>query len=137
MLTPSKCSVLTVSNYPYQVLQPSQVLLPILSTTVPLQHLTLPCQGLLEFVWDPFSSAQSNRVVALVQRLFADYPTVTAERTPAAILLVAVVARLKRCAQNEISVPTYPRAAIEAHPALQVLLIHISHVACSYAIGSC
>ena len=32
--------------------------------------------GLLEFVWDPFSGPQNQRALTLVQRLFADYPTV-------------------------------------------------------------
>ena len=35
--------------------------------------------GLLQHVWDPLSTSQTQRVVALIRRLAEDYPTVSAE----------------------------------------------------------
>lgn len=96
-----------------------QVLLPKLS-------------GMLEFVWDPFSTPQTALVLALVKKLFADYATITADREPARNLLSAIVARLKRGAEENVVFPRFSRVAMEANMAAQRLLHARLHAAVKF-----
>ena len=49
---------------------------------LPVSYIILassPCTDLLQCVWDPLSTSQTKRAVALIRRLADDYPTVSAE----------------------------------------------------------
>ena len=48
------------------------------STPSPHTH-THTHTGLLQHVWDPLSTSQTQRVVALIRRLAEDYPTISAD----------------------------------------------------------
>ncbi|XP_072254311.1 PAX3- and PAX7-binding protein 1 isoform X2 [Pyxicephalus adspersus] len=85
-------------------------LLPSLVEKVILPKLT----GVAENVWDPFSSTQTNRLAAVMQKLIIGFPTVVnSENKNTEALLKALLVRMRRTLDDDVFMPLYPKNVIE------------------------
>ncbi|XP_069492435.1 PAX3- and PAX7-binding protein 1 isoform X2 [Ambystoma mexicanum] len=80
-----------------------------------VEKLILPkLAGVAEGVWDPFSSSQTSRLVAIVQRLINGYPSVVnAENKNTQALLKALLMRMRRTLDDDVFMPLYPKNVLE------------------------
>ncbi|KAM4699586.1 PAX3- and PAX7-binding protein 1 [Discoglossus pictus] len=86
------------------------VLLPSIVEKVILPKLA----GVAENVWDPFSTTQTNRLAAIVQKLINGYPTVlNSENKNTEALLKALLMRMRRTLDDDVFMPLYPKNIIE------------------------
>ena len=60
---------------------------------------------LVEFVWDPLSAVQQQRVMNTVRQLL-DYPTMGSDSEQTKLLFAAVIARLNRAITEDMLLPT-------------------------------
>uniref|UniRef100_A0A8C5N263 PAX3 and PAX7 binding protein 1 n=1 Tax=Leptobrachium leishanense TaxID=445787 RepID=A0A8C5N263_9ANUR len=89
---------------------PDIALLPSIAEKVILPKLT----AFAENLWDPFSTTQTNRFVALFQRLLNGYPTVVnSENKSTEALLKALLYRMRRTLDDDVFMPLYPKNVIE------------------------
>ncbi|KAM9320850.1 PAX3- and PAX7-binding protein 1 [Gastrophryne carolinensis] len=85
-------------------------LLPSLVEKVVLPKLA----GIAENVWDPFSTTQTNRLAAVVQKLINGYPTiVNSDNKSTEALLKALLIRMRRTLDDDVFMPLYPKNVIE------------------------
>ncbi|CAI9607598.1 unnamed protein product [Staurois parvus] len=85
-------------------------LLPSLVEKVVLPKLTV----IAESVWDPFSSTQTNRLAAVMQKLINGYPTVVnSGNKNTEALLKALLVRMRRTLDDDVFMPLYPKNVIE------------------------
>ncbi|XP_053312651.1 PAX3- and PAX7-binding protein 1 [Spea bombifrons] len=67
-----------------------------------------------ENVWDPFSTTQTSRLVAVFQKLINGYPTVVnSENKTTEALLRALLVRMRRTLDDDVFMPLYPKNVIE------------------------
>ncbi|KAJ3589177.1 hypothetical protein NHX12_010025 [Muraenolepis orangiensis] len=85
-------------------------LLPAIVEKVLISKLT----ALVEHVWDPLSSSQTTRLVGFVRRLTKGYPTVLhGDNHYTEELLRAIVLRTRRCLDEDVFLPLYPKNVLE------------------------
>ncbi|XP_066475178.1 PAX3- and PAX7-binding protein 1 isoform X2 [Tiliqua scincoides] len=85
-------------------------LLPTIVERVVLPKLTV----LAENVWDPFSTTQTSRMVAITQKLVNGYPSaVHAENKNTQTLLKALLLRMRRTLDDDVFMPLYPKSVLE------------------------
>ncbi|XP_062982758.1 PAX3- and PAX7-binding protein 1 [Elgaria multicarinata webbii] len=85
-------------------------LLPTIVERVVLPKLTV----LAENVWDPFSTTQTSRMVAITQKLINGYPSVVhAENKNTQTLLKALLLRMRRTLDDDVFMPLYPKSVLE------------------------
>uniref|UniRef100_A0A8D2J9I4 PAX3 and PAX7 binding protein 1 n=1 Tax=Varanus komodoensis TaxID=61221 RepID=A0A8D2J9I4_VARKO len=85
-------------------------LLPTIVEKVVLPKLTV----LAENVWDPFSTTQTSRMVAITQKLINGYPSVVhAENKNTQTLLKALLLRMRRTLDDDVFMPLYPKSVLE------------------------
>ncbi|XP_075767003.1 PAX3- and PAX7-binding protein 1 [Pelodiscus sinensis] len=85
-------------------------LLPTIVERVVLPKLTV----LAESIWDPFSTTQTSRMVAITQKLVNGYPSVVnAENKNTQTLLKALLLRMRRTLDDDVFMPLYPRNILE------------------------
>uniref|UniRef100_A0A8C6X734 PAX3 and PAX7 binding protein 1 n=1 Tax=Naja naja TaxID=35670 RepID=A0A8C6X734_NAJNA len=85
-------------------------LLPTIVERVLLPKLTV----LAENVWDPFSTTQTSRMIAITQKLINGYPTVVhAENKNTQTLLKALLLRMRRTLDDDVFMPLYPKSVLE------------------------
>ncbi|KAM6212476.1 PAX3- and PAX7-binding protein 1 isoform 3-T3 [Sarcoramphus papa] len=81
-------------------------LLPTIVERVVLPKLTV----ISENIWDPFSTTQTSRMVAIVQKLVDGYPSVVnAENKNTQMLLKALLLRMRRTLDDDVFMPLYPK----------------------------
>ncbi|XP_032650818.1 PAX3- and PAX7-binding protein 1 isoform X2 [Chelonoidis abingdonii] len=81
-------------------------LLPTIVERVVLPKLTV----LAESIWDPFSTTQTSRMVAVTQKLVNGYPSVVnAENKNTQTLLKALLLRMRRTLDDDVFMPLYPK----------------------------
>ncbi|XP_077150104.1 PAX3- and PAX7-binding protein 1 isoform X1 [Ranitomeya variabilis] len=86
------------------------VLLPSLVEKVILPRLAV----LAENVWDPFSTAETNRLAAVFQKLITGYPTiVNSDNKNTEALLKALLMRMRRTLDDDVFMPLYPKNVID------------------------
>lgn len=69
--------------------------------------------GLLQHVWDPLSTSQTRRVVALIRRLAEDYPTVSAENKETQEMFTAILLRMRQSIDNDVYIPLFTATQLE------------------------
>ncbi|XP_068126577.1 PAX3- and PAX7-binding protein 1 [Hyperolius riggenbachi] len=70
--------------------------------------------ALAENVWDPFSSTQTNRLAAVMQKLINGYPSVVnSDNKNTEALLKALLMRMRRTLDDDVFMPLYPKNVIE------------------------
>ncbi|XP_028411233.1 PAX3- and PAX7-binding protein 1-like [Dendronephthya gigantea] len=69
--------------------------------------------ALLGDIWDPLSLKQTVFAVNLIKRLVLDYPTISAEKRHTKELFNTVITRIKKCMNDDIYVPLYPKSLLE------------------------
>ncbi|XP_040502910.1 PAX3- and PAX7-binding protein 1 isoform X2 [Gallus gallus] len=85
-------------------------LLPTIVERVVLPKLTV----ISENIWDPFSTTQTSRMVAIVQKLVNGYPSVVnAENKNTQMLLKALLLRMRRTLDDDVFMPLYPKNVLE------------------------
>ncbi|XP_030304259.1 PAX3- and PAX7-binding protein 1 isoform X2 [Calypte anna] len=85
-------------------------LLPTIVERVILPKLTV----ISESIWDPFSTTQTSRMVAIVQKLVDGYPSVVnAENKNTQMLLKALLLRMRRTLDDDVFMPLYPKNILE------------------------
>ncbi|XP_059729965.1 PAX3- and PAX7-binding protein 1 isoform X2 [Haemorhous mexicanus] len=85
-------------------------LLPTIVERVVLPKLTV----ISENIWDPFSTTQTSRMVAIVQKLIDGYPSVVnAENKNTQMLLKALLLRMRRTLDDDVFMPLYPKNILE------------------------
>ncbi|XP_071438008.1 PAX3- and PAX7-binding protein 1-like isoform X1 [Pithys albifrons albifrons] len=85
-------------------------LLPTIVERVVLPKLTV----ISENIWDPFSTTQTCRVVAIVQKPVDGYPSVVnAENKNTQMLLKALLLRMRRTLDADVFMPFYPKNILE------------------------
>ncbi|XP_056350207.1 PAX3- and PAX7-binding protein 1 isoform X2 [Oenanthe melanoleuca] len=85
-------------------------LLPTIVERVLLPKLTV----ISENIWDPFSTTQTSRMVAIVQKLIDGYPSVVnAENKNTQMLLKALLLRMRRTLDDDVFMPLYPKNILE------------------------
>ncbi|XP_063249678.1 PAX3- and PAX7-binding protein 1 isoform X2 [Prinia subflava] len=85
-------------------------LLPTIVERVVLPKLTV----ISENIWDPFSTTQTSRMVAIVQKLIEGYPSVVnAENKNTQMLLKALLLRMRRTLDDDVFMPLYPKNILE------------------------
>uniref|UniRef100_A0A452GUK7 GCF C-terminal domain-containing protein n=1 Tax=Gopherus agassizii TaxID=38772 RepID=A0A452GUK7_9SAUR len=85
-------------------------LLPTIVERVVLPKLTV----LAESIWDPFSTTQTSRMVAVTQKLVNGYPSVVnAENKNTQTLLKALLLRMRRTLDDDVFMPLYPKNILE------------------------
>ncbi|KAG6934542.1 PAX3 and PAX7 binding protein 1, partial [Chelydra serpentina] len=85
-------------------------LLPTIVERVVLPKLTV----LAESIWDPFSTTQTSRMVAVTQKLVNGYPSVVnAENKNTQTLLKALLLRMRRTLDDDVFMPLYPKNVLE------------------------
>ncbi|XP_068545262.1 PAX3- and PAX7-binding protein 1 isoform X2 [Anas acuta] len=85
-------------------------LLPTIVERVVLPKLTV----ISENIWDPFSTTQTSRMVAIVQKLVDGYPSVVnAENKNTQMLLKALLLRMRRTLDDDVFMPLYPKNILE------------------------
>nr|XP_056714457.1 PAX3- and PAX7-binding protein 1 [Euleptes europaea] len=85
-------------------------LLPTIVEKVVLPKLTV----LAENIWDPFSTTQTSRMVAITQKLINGYPSVIhAENKNTQMLLKALLLRMRRTLDDDVFMPLYPKNVLE------------------------
>ncbi|XP_074989187.1 PAX3- and PAX7-binding protein 1 isoform X2 [Caretta caretta] len=85
-------------------------LLPTIVERVVLPKLTV----LAESMWDPFSTTQTSRMVAVTQKLVNGYPSVVnAENKNTQTLLKALLLRMRRTLDDDVFMPLYPKNVLE------------------------
>ncbi|XP_032907238.1 PAX3- and PAX7-binding protein 1 isoform X2 [Catharus ustulatus] len=85
-------------------------LLPTIVERVVLPKLTV----ISENIWDPFSTTQTSRMVAMVQKLIDGYPSVVnAENKNTQMLLKALLLRMRRTLDDDVFMPLYPKNILE------------------------
>ncbi|XP_034971528.2 PAX3- and PAX7-binding protein 1 isoform X2 [Zootoca vivipara] len=85
-------------------------LLPTIVEKVVLPKLTV----LAENVWDPFSTTQTSRMVAITQKLVNGYPSVVhAENKNTQTLLKGLLLRMRRTLDDDVFMPLYPKSVLE------------------------
>ncbi|XP_053242581.1 PAX3- and PAX7-binding protein 1 isoform X2 [Podarcis raffonei] len=85
-------------------------LLPTIVERVVLPKLTV----LAENVWDPFSTTQTSRMVAITQKLVNGYPSVVhAENKNTQTLLKGLLLRMRRTLDDDVFMPLYPKSVLE------------------------
>ncbi|NXA49096.1 PAXB1 protein, partial [Nothocercus julius] len=85
-------------------------LLPTIVERVVLPKLTV----ISENIWDPFSTTQTSRMVAMVQKLVDGYPSVVnAENKNTQMLLKALLLRMRRTLDDDVFMPLYPKNVLE------------------------
>ncbi|XP_078514536.1 PAX3- and PAX7-binding protein 1 isoform X1 [Lissotriton helveticus] len=91
-----------------------------------VEKLILPkLAGLAENVWDPFSSKQTSRLVAIIQRLVNGYPSVVnAENKNTQALLKALLMRMRRTLDDDVFMPLYPKNVLENKNSAPCLFFH-------------
>ncbi|XP_073440629.1 PAX3- and PAX7-binding protein 1 isoform X2 [Dendrobates tinctorius] len=86
------------------------VLLPSLVEKVILPRLAV----IAENVWDPFSTAETNRLAAVFQKLIAGYPTVVnSDNKNTEALLKALLMRMRRTLDDDVFMPLFPKNVID------------------------
>ncbi|XP_078001429.1 PAX3- and PAX7-binding protein 1-like [Glandiceps talaboti] len=88
---------------------PDVKLMPSLLEKVVLPKLTY----LVEHVWDPMSSTQTQRLVNFVHRIAEEYPTVSADNKYTQNLLKAIVGRMRKTLDDDVYVPLFPKILLE------------------------
>ncbi|XP_051765291.1 PAX3- and PAX7-binding protein 1 [Ctenopharyngodon idella] len=80
-----------------------------------VERVLLPKLAVLtDQVWDPLSRSQTSRLVAFMQRLIKDYPTVLhGENRNTQELLRTVVMRIRRTLDDDIFLPLFPKNVME------------------------
>ncbi|XP_051541621.1 PAX3- and PAX7-binding protein 1-like [Myxocyprinus asiaticus] len=80
-----------------------------------VERVILPKLAVLtDQVWDPLSSSQTSRLVAFMQRLIKDYPTVLhGENRNTQELLRTIVMRIRRTLDDDIFLPLFPKNVME------------------------
>ncbi|OCT91246.1 PAX3- and PAX7-binding protein 1 [Xenopus laevis] len=97
------------------------VLLPSLVEKVILPRLT----GIAENVWDPFSTTQTIRLAAVVQKLMNGYPTVlNSENKYTEAFLKALLMRMRRTLDDDVFMPLYPKNVIENKNSAPCIFFH-------------
>ena len=61
----------------------------------------------MKSAWDPLSTAQTNRLVSLVQALFDDYPTLSSEEREGLTLINAATLRLRQAIDTDVFIPLF------------------------------
>ncbi|XP_054829279.1 PAX3- and PAX7-binding protein 1 [Eublepharis macularius] len=85
-------------------------LLPTIVERVVLTKLTV----LAENIWDPFSTTQTSRMVAVTLKLINGYPSVIhAENKNTQMLLKALLLRMRRTLDDDVFMPLYPKNILE------------------------
>ncbi|NXJ61964.1 PAXB1 protein, partial [Rostratula benghalensis] len=85
-------------------------LLPTIVERVVIPKLTV----ISENIWDPFSTTQTSRMVAIVQKLVDGYPSVVnAENKNTQMLLKALLLRMRRTLDDDVFMPLYPKNILE------------------------
>ncbi|XP_061670347.1 GC-rich sequence DNA-binding factor 2 isoform X2 [Syngnathoides biaculeatus] len=68
----------------------------------------------VELVWDPMSLHQSARLTGLCHQLREDYSIFEGEQSkPVTTLIKAVIGRLRRCVDEDVFIPLYPKKLLE------------------------
>ncbi|XP_071801603.1 PAX3- and PAX7-binding protein 1-like isoform X2 [Asterias amurensis] len=79
-----------------------------------VQKVVLPkLSALVEDVWDPMSTIQTNRLVSLIHKLVEDYPTVTGDSKSTRDLLKALVDRMRRTLDEDVYMPLFPKDMLD------------------------
>ncbi|XP_051539568.1 PAX3- and PAX7-binding protein 1-like isoform X2 [Myxocyprinus asiaticus] len=80
-----------------------------------VERVILPKLAVLtDQVWDPLSNSQTSRLVAYMQRLIKDYPTVLhGENRNTQELLKTIVMRIRRTLDDDIFLPLFPKNVME------------------------
>ncbi|KAK7125845.1 hypothetical protein R3I93_021270 [Phoxinus phoxinus] len=80
-----------------------------------VERVLLPKLAVLtDQVWDPLSSSQTSRLVAFMQRLIKDYPTVLhGDNRNTQELLRTIVMRIRRTLDDDIFLPLFPKNVME------------------------
>ncbi|CAF0803393.1 unnamed protein product [Adineta ricciae] len=82
--------------------------MPLVIEKVIIPKLTI----IVENIYDPLSSKQTNHLVKTIETIFQTYPTMTSDSKAVQTLLKATVDRLQRSLDDDIYIPLYPKEII-------------------------
>ncbi|GAA55140.1 GC-rich sequence DNA-binding factor [Clonorchis sinensis] len=91
-------------------LNPDLKVLPLTVEKVLLERLN----ELVEAAWDPLSRRESERLVAIMRNLTANYPTVRVGSRPTEQLFTTIVKRLEVTVQEDIFIPLYSKHVMQS-----------------------
>ncbi|KAK3577424.1 hypothetical protein CHS0354_032273 [Potamilus streckersoni] len=91
---------------------------------------------LAELVWDPLSTAQTSRLVNLVQKLQRDCPSVNRESKNIQVLLRTLVSRMKKTLDDDIFMPLYPKQVLENRNSGPSVFFHRQSWICIKLLGN-
>ncbi|UJR25042.1 hypothetical protein I4U23_006402 [Adineta vaga] len=81
---------------------------PLIMEKVIIPKLTI----IIETIYDPLSSKQTNNLVKLIENIFQTYPTMTDDSKTVQVLLKSIADRLQRSIDDDIYIPLYPKEII-------------------------
>ena len=63
----------------------------------------------VDAMWDPLSTSQTQRLVSLLSSLLQEYPSLVSSSKPLNNLLSTIVEKMKSAVENDVFIPIYPR----------------------------
>ncbi|CAF0845968.1 unnamed protein product [Didymodactylos carnosus] len=85
-------------------------LVPLIVEKIIIPKLT----AIIENLYDPMSTKQTNALVKTIETLFQMYPTMNDESKAVQTLLKAIIDRLRQSLDDDIYIPIYPKQIISA-----------------------
>ncbi|TRY83180.1 hypothetical protein DNTS_020676 [Danionella cerebrum] len=103
-----------------------------------VERVLLPKLAVLtDQVWDPLSSSQTSKLVAFMQRLVKDYPTVLhGDNRNTQELLKTIIMRMRRTLDDDIFVPLFPKNVMEKKNSGTYLFSQRQFWACVKLLGN-
>ena len=88
-----------------------------------IERLVIPrMTTLVESVWQPLSSRQTQNLVTCLTQLISRYPTLSADSKQTKALIKAVVTRMRKTLDDDIFMPLYPKQSV--HRPAHVTMIY-------------
>ncbi|KAI7793300.1 PAX3- and PAX7-binding protein 1 [Triplophysa rosa] len=103
-----------------------------------VERIILPKLAVLtDQVWDPLSSSQTSRLVAVMRRVIKDYPTVLhGDNRNTQELLRIIVMRIRRTLDDDIFVPLFPKNVMENKNSAPYLFAQRQFWSCVKLLGN-
>ena len=83
-----------------------------------------------ECFYDPLSTSQTLKFTKLMTKLINSYSTINYRSTNTKMLFDALVARLKKCIDNDVYIPLYPKAVIDLKTSDASIFFHKQFWSC-------
>lgn len=87
-------------------------------------------------VYDPISSSQTTKFTRLIFKLINEYPTLNSKSENTKKLMESIVGRIRKCLDNDLFIPLYPKQIIEQRTQHSSLFFYYQFKTCIKLFGN-